>query len=342
MSELSLAQLREIPKIDLHRHLDCSMRWSTLRELAPQVGIELPQDPGAQREHFLITQPMRDLESVLKKFLRAQKVLASEEILERLAFEACEDAFNDGLLAVELRFAPTFISDGHPSLTNEKILAAFKRGIDRAMKTYPMAAGLIAIIQRIKPVKEAERVCDFVIANKDAFIALDLADNEEGFDARPFALLFQKAKKAGMHITIHSGETPTALAPQWVRDSVEIMGAERIGHGIQIIQDPATIDFVRAKKIPLEVCPLSNWLTQAFPTFETHPVKKLWNAGVDIAICSDDPGIFGSTLTDDYAIMHQVHGFTRADFDRANDIAARASFLDKKLLAKVWPRPIPQ
>lgn len=340
MSELTLAQLREIPKIDLHRHLDCSMRWSTLRELAPKVGLELPQDPAAQRGHFLITEPMKDLETVLKKFLRAQKVLASPEILERLAFEACEDAYNDGVLAVELRFAPTFITDGHPGLTDENILLAFNRGIERALRSFPMAAGLIGIIQRIKPLKEAARVTDFIIDHRSSFIGIDLADNEEGFDPKPFAPLFQKAKKAGLPVTIHSGETPAPQAPRWIRDSIEQLGAERIGHGVQAINDPSVVALLRDRGTPLEICPLSNWLTQAFPRFEDHPVRRLWDAGVPVTLCSDDPGIFGSTLTDDYAILQKYHGFNRADFDRANDLAARASFLDRGLLEKVWPRPI--
>lgn len=195
MSKLTMAQLRSLPKIDLHRHLDCSMRWSTLVELAPQVGIELPPDANACREQFLVTSPMKDLGSVLRKFLAAQKVLASEEILERLAFEACEDAFNDGVLVLELRYAPTFMTEGHPNLTYEKIHRAIHKGITRAKKRWPMAVGLLVTLQRIKPVSEAERVVDFVIAYKHEILGLDLADNEEGFDPKPFAPLFQKQRK---------------------------------------------------------------------------------------------------------------------------------------------------
>jgi adenosine deaminase len=340
MKTLSLAQLRGLPKIDLHRHLDCSMRWSTLVELAPQVGIALPADATARRDTFLVTSPMRDLDSVLKKFLNAQKVLASEEILARLAFEACEDAYNDGVLLLELRYAPTFITDGHPNLNFDRIHNAFHTGMTLAMKRYPIAAGLIGIVQRIKPLPEAATVVDFVIDHRGSFIGLDLADNEDGFDPKPFAPLFAKAKKAGLRITVHSGEAPLPLSPSWVRDSIQILGAERIGHGVQIVRDPAITTLVRDLKIPLEVCPISNWLTQAFPTHEAHPIRALMNAGVPITINSDDPGIFGTTLTDDYDILQTHHQFTVADFTRANDVAAAASFLPMDLRKKVWPRPI--
>src|SRR5690242_6928624 len=116
--------LRAIPKVELHRHLDCSMRWSTMVELAPKLGLELPKDFDAQREFLLVTGQMKDLGAVLNKFLRAQKLLHSEEVLERLAYEACEDAYNDGVRIMEARYAPSFIADGHSSLSFEKIHGA--------------------------------------------------------------------------------------------------------------------------------------------------------------------------------------------------------------------------
>ncbi len=332
MQKLYSHNIRQLPKTDLHRHLDCSVRWSTLLELAPQVGIELPKGIVAKKEQFLVTQPMKDLDSVLKKFLNAQKVLASEEILTRITFEACEDAFNDNVQLLELRYAPTFIADGHSHLTFEKIHRAICKGVAMAEKKWPMAIGLICILQRIKSFQEASLVADFAIDNKDSFIALDLADNEDGFDPKIFAPLFVKAKKAGMHITVHSGETPNELAALWVKDSIEILGAERIGHGVQIINNPNVLKFVVEQKIPLEICPISNWLTQAFLTYEAHPIKKLIDAGVLVTINSDDPGVFATTLSDDYEVLHRVHGFTDSDFKTANDIAYKYSFIseDKK------------
>ncbi len=327
MEKLYSHNIRDILKVELHRHLDCSVRWSTLIELAPQVGIPLAATSQGQKEQFLITSPMRDLGSVLNKFLNAQKVLASEEILTRIAFEACEDAFNDGVRLLELRYAPTFISDGHKNLTYEKIHKSLYKGIEMARKKYPMAIGLICIVQRIKSFEIAQEVVDFAIDHKDSFIALDLADNEDAADPKIFAPLFQKAKSQGLHITVHSGETPDPRSAKWVQDSIEILGAERIGHGIQIVRDTQVMDFVRTNKIPLEVCPISNYLTQSFATYEEHPIRTLLNAGVQVTINSDDPGIFATTLSDDYEVLHRVHGFTAADFHRCNQIAFDASFI---------------
>lgn len=309
-------------------------------ELAPHVGLDLPKDYAAKRDFLLVTGQMKDLGAVLNKFLRAQKILHSEEVLTRLAYEACEDAYNDGVRILELRYAPGFIADGHSALTYEKIHRAFHKGIELAKKNFPMAVGLICIVQRIKPLAEAEAVCNFAIEHKDSFLALDLADNEEGFDPKPFAPLFAKARNAGLRITIHSGEANDPVAAQWVKDSVEILGAERIGHGIQIVKDKSILNYIREKRIPLEVCPISNWLTQAFKTYEEHPIRELINAGVQVTINSDDPGIFATQLSDDYEVLHRVHGFTVPEFDKANDIAAAVSFIDAAEKQKHWPRKI--
>ncbi|QLY25106.1 adenosine deaminase [Bdellovibrio sp. KM01] len=329
MQKLYAHNIRDLLKVELHRHLDCSVRWSTLVELAPQVGINLAPTSKQQKEQFLITEPMNDLGSVLNKFLNAQKVLASEEILTRIAFEACEDAYNDGIRLLELRYAPTFIAEGHNFLTFEKIHQALNKGVKMAQKKFAIAVGLICIVQRVKPFAVAEKVVDFAIDNKDSFVALDLADNEEGFDPKVFAPLFQKAKKAGLHITVHSGETPNDQAASWVKDSVEILGAERIGHGIQIVRNPEVLNFIRDRKIPLEVCPISNYLTQSFKTYEEHPIRQLLNAGVLVTVNSDDPGVFATNLSDDYEVLHRVHSFTTEDFKRCNQIAFDASFIPK-------------
>ncbi|MES2802726.1 MAG: adenosine deaminase [Bdellovibrionota bacterium] len=326
-SKLSIQELRSLPKIDLHRHMDCSMRWSTLLEIATTLKIEIPKNSAQQRSHFLVTEPMKDLNAVLSKFLIAQKVLGSEEILERLAFEASEDAFNDGVRICEMRYAPTFIADGHSSLSYEKIHQAFVRGLNRAKKQMQIATGLVCILQRILPLEKVASVTDFAIENKESFIAIDLADNEAGSEPKKFAKDFERAKKAGLHITVHSGESPSPDAGKWIKDSIEILGAERIGHGIQAIHHPDVLKMLIEKDIPLEVCPHSNYLTQAFASYQDHPLKKLYDAGVPVTLNSDDPGMFASVLTDEYVIAQEHQGFGLKEFARCNEIAFNKSFI---------------
>lgn len=333
---LTKQELIQIPKVELHRHLDCSMRFSTMIEIAQTIGLEVPNSTDELKKYFLIEEPMKDLATVLKKFMAAQKLLHSEEVLTRLAFEACEDAYNDGIKIIEFRYAPTFINDGHPELSFEKIHQAFLNGIKLAEQQFDIAVGLICIIQRTKSLTVAENVTHFAIENKDSFIAIDLADNEEGFEPILFAPMFRKAKNAGLHITIHSGEAPTPQSPYWVKDSISVLGAERIGHGIQIINNLEILNYVRDLQIPLEVCPISNWLTQAFPSHESHPIRQLMNAGIRTTINSDDPGIFNINLSDDYAILQKYHGFTNNDFKHCNLIAAQSSFIPQQKIQKYY------
>lgn len=335
-SKLSIQEIRLLPKVDLHRHLDCSMRWSTLLEIATTLKLDFPKNPALQQRHFLVTEPMVNLGAVLNKFLIAQKLLASEEILERLAFEVCEDAFNDGVRVLELRYAPTFIADGHSHLSYEKIHQAFLRGIARAKKQMPIAVGLICILQRILDLKTVANVTDFAIENKQTFLALDLADNEDGFEPKPFAPYFDKAKKNGLRITIHSGESPSPKAAQWIKDSIQMLGAERIGHGIQAIHHADVMDMLKTQNVLLEVCPYSNYLTQAFKTYGEHPLKKLKDLGVPVSINSDDPGMFASTLSDDYWIAHNHQNFSVQDFNDCNQLALKHSFISQAEKDAAW------
>ncbi|MBC7421567.1 MAG: adenosine deaminase [Bdellovibrio sp.] len=337
-NQLSSQQLRSLPKVDLHRHLDCSMRWSTLLEIATALKLDFPQNPQKQQAHFLVTEPMVNLEAVLNKFLIAQKVLASEEILERLAFEACEDAFNDGVRILELRYAPTFISDGHTKLTFEKIHQAFLRGIKRAKIQMPMAVGLICILQRVLTNDRLDAVTKFAIENKSTLLAVDLADNEENAEPKRFAPYFEAARNAGLRVTIHTGEAPNAKAGQWILDAIHILGAERIGHGVQAIHFPEVMKTLIEKNIPLEVCPYSNYLTQAFDNYESHPLKRLIDAGVPVTLNSDDPGMFASTLSDDYLIAHQHQKLSFIDFYKCNETAYKHSFISEAEKSRVWSR----
>jgi adenosine deaminase len=335
---MNLEQLRAIPKVELHRHLECSLRPSTLRELLGASGLDVPTDEDVFAQMYLVTQPMDDLEAVLGKFLATQKVLSTEVILERITFEAIEDAYRDGVRILELRYAPTFVEMGHEHLSFDQIHAAIVRGQRRACAKYNIAVGLIAIIQRTLSFEEGERVTEFAIANKSTFIALDLADNEVGFDSKRFAPLFLRAREAGLHITVHSGEADVPGSPEFVRDAIEILGAERIGHGVQIYKSPEMISFVKSRGIPLELCPTSNWLTNAVTSLDKHPFKQLMDQGVKVTINSDDPGVFGIDLTNEYRVLHERLGLTLEDFTTCNDTAV--SFIPLKDRQKAWPRRI--
>jgi adenosine deaminase len=333
-------ELRQLPKAELHRHLECSMRFSTILELAPQVGIEVPKNLASAKHALLVTEPMNDLESVLRKFMATQAVLHSEEILTRITEEVIEDAYAEGIRILELRYAPTFIMQGHDNLNFEKIHTAIVKGMESAKKRLPIAVGLIGTLQRILPVKTNSHVTDFIIDHKDTFVAMDLADNEVGFEPAPFAPLFARARKAGLHITVHAGESNVPQAPDYVRDAIELLGAERIGHGLQIYKSSEVIEFVKERRVALELCPTSNWLTNAVDSTAHHPFRFLMEHGVAVTINSDDPGVFDADLVNEYRVLKTEHALTQDEFAQINDMAAAFSFIPDAEKQKAWPRKI--
>lgn len=330
-----------LPKVELHRHLDCSIRPQTLRELLLAVGEDVPQNDAAFRSQYLVTEPMADLGSVLRKFLAAQKALSSEAALQRITEECIQDAVSEGIRILELRYAPSFIQDGHSHLHFERIHRAIVAGIN-ACAHLPIAVGLIATVQRIKPVSVGQSIVDFVIDNRDTFVGVDLADDENGFDAAPFEPMFKRAQAKGLHITIHAGEAIIPSAAENVLTAIHQIGAERIGHGFQIGNpaipraDEALRDVVR-RGVVLEVCPTSNILTNAFGSIREHNLPRLREAGVLATVNTDDPGVFDLDLTHEYDALADHLGFTAADFSAMNEIAARASFIPLEKRRAVWP-----
>ncbi len=328
--------IKNLPKAELHRHLELCVRPETIKELAPEVGISVSTEEDFKR-HFLIEEPMNDLGSVLQKFLDTQKLLFNPEILERVAFEACEDAYlKENLRVVEFRYAPTFVAQNH-DMTFSEIHKAIVKGVERAEKMYPMAVGLLCIIQRILPVAEAEAVTNFAIENRDSFLGLDLADNEVGFDSKPFASFFKAAKDAGLKITVHSGEANVPKAPEYVRDAIDYLGADRIGHGVQVYKSPEMIQYLIDKDVALELCPTSNWLTNAIPNRDEHPFRQLLSKGVPLSLNTDDPGIFGIDLNGECEFVMKRLGVTEEELKKVFQMAVDYSFIPKEKIAKVWP-----
>jgi adenosine deaminase len=328
----------EIPKVELHCHLEACFRPATVMGIGKYLGLDIPQDAQRFHDDWLLSRPLQDLETALKRFADIQKLWCSEEIIERLTFEACEDAVAQGIRIMEFRYSPDFIRHGSEHLDFQQIHDAILRGLSRAPEN-EIAIGLIGIVQKTLPLKEAEKTVDFIAENALTFVAIDLADQ----DTRPltaYARLLDKARKANLQLTVHAGEVPGPDAPGHVISAIEDLGAQRIGHGIHIVNDSAAMDVVRQRNVALEVCVTSNYLTSSVSSTAEHPIRRLMESGIPLTINSDDPGLFGIDLCHEYEILHREHGFSIDDFDRCNDIAAAQSFLPLEQKRRVWPRHI--
>ncbi len=329
-----MGNLLNLPKVELHRHLDGSVRFSTIMDLAKIHNIDLgTKSPDDLYKKVTVTRPMTSLEAVLDSFWTTQKVLCSYEAIKRVSFENVEDCFREGSKLVELRFAPVFIQK-NKSIGFDEIIEGVIDGITQGMEKYQIQIGLIHIMPRSLDLQKNLSATDDILRyrkshhkNADRLVGIDLADleTEESFSDYRDSVL--KAQKEGLGVTVHSGEDSSA---DHVRRSLEVFNAERIGHGVQIINDEAVMKLVKERDVALEVCPTSNWLTNIVPTVEEHPLKKLFDKGVKVTLNSDDPHLMGIDLPHEYEVARRL-GFKDSEIMTMNRWALEKSFLPKDI-----------
>jgi adenosine deaminase len=308
--------LRALPKVELHRHLDGSVRMGTILELARGYGLDVGADTvEGLRERATVRSPMKDLEAVLDCFKTLQSVLCSPEAIGRVTFENIEDAWWDGVVLLELRFSPAFMARGH-ELSYDDIIGGILEANFDALRDL--------IRWKSCGAEAAKRICGF-----------DLADGEDEPDPRSFVPMVDEAREAGLGITIHSGEN---TSPLHVLRTLDLFRPRRIGHGIKAWGDEAAVERLREEDVMLEVSPTSNWLTSSVPSLEEHPLPMLYRAGVPVSINSDDPNLMDIDLVNEYEVCRRAYGFTEEDFHKINRSALEHSFLSREIRERVLAR----
>ena len=334
---MSYDDLKRMPKVELHCHLELAFRKSTLRRWALEKGMDVARQEDFDRK-FLIKEPMSDLPSVLHKFLNTRDIVDTEAKVEQLTFEVCEDMFLlSNVRILELRYAPSFLLDVHPAMDADRMLEAILRGMARAEAVYPMAVGLIGLLQRIKSVEDNAHWCDWMLERKAHIVGMDLADDEVSYPASPFAPLFLKAKNQGLGITVHAGEPDVPGAAKNILVALDELGADRIGHGVQAIHDAEVVARLVKDGVPLELCPWSNVLTRAVPDLKSHPFKRLMDAGVRTTVNTDDSGVMDISLMQECEHLTTHLGVTLEELRQCNQWARQASFISKQRVEQVWP-----
>lgn len=318
------ARYNDLPKTEIHCHLEGAIRTETIIDLAREHGLSLPTyTPAELDQHVKVYDQLRDLQAVLDAFAIFQRSIASPAAVERIMFELCEDAARQNVKLFEVRFSPDWAFSGH-RLDWDAALDGILRAQARAEAQFGMAIGLIAISSRSLGVASCEKTVDWAIRHREVIQGIDLADAERDFPIRDFVKPVWRAKDAGLKVTVHTGEDTPAAA---VVETIRAVSPERIGHGIHIIEDPAAIELVKAQGVVLEVNPWSNYLTNAVARIEDHPLKRLFDLGVQVTINSDDPEVLETNLNNEYRIAHEILGMTLAEIAECNRTAVRASFL---------------
>jgi adenosine deaminase len=312
------------PLVELHRHLDGNVRIETILDLARQHGLDLPAwTVEALRPHVQITEREPSLVHFIAKFELLRRVMVDYAAVRRIVRENLEDAVREGIDAIELRFSPYFMAEEHGLDTFgvvEAVCDALEEGRD-----LPVRAKLIGIISRHYGPEVGRLELAAALRGRDrGVVALDLAGDEANFPGELFVDHFRLAREGGLHVIAHAGE---AAGAESVRQAVLGLGAERIGHGIRAIEDPAVLDLLAERGIPLEVCPTSNLHTSTVATYRDHPLPALLARGLAATLNTDDPSISGIDLAHEYRVAVDEIGLTERDLRHLQETALAAAFL---------------
>lgn len=311
--------------IELHLHLDGSLRPATVRDLADEQNIALPTRDLEEltHEYLQVPEDCTDLVACLKRFALPIRVLGTPEAIRRAAFELTEDLAAEAYEYAEIRFAPQYAR--FTGYAQEEFVEAARDGMWEALKKAPsMKAGLILCCMRGDDNEEENRETIRLAARylDSGICAADLAGAESLFPTERFAGVFALAKKLDVPYTIHAGE---AAGADSVRAALR-MGSARLGHGVRSIEDPELVRELAARKIALEVSYTSNVQCKSFATAEEHPFRKLYDAGVHVTVNTDNRTISGITLMEEIRRIRRRFGFSEQDIDVMQEYAKEAAF----------------
>jgi adenosine deaminase len=318
-------EYRQLPKVELHRHLEGSLRLATMLDVARKHGLTMPAN--VVRLSRLVQVQDEDsftFNNFLSKFNTLRMFYRSPEVIHRITQEAVEDAARDNIRYLELRFTPVALSRaGH--FPFEDVTDWVCEAAKHAAQKFGIMVRLIVSVNRHEPIELAEQVAWLAASRLErGIVGLDLAGNEADYPARPFLPLFNEARQSGLAITLHAGEWG---GPENIREAIESFSADRIGHGVHVLDDPFTTALAHEHHTPFEVCLTSNYQTGAVNTLTSHPAPKMIAAGLNVTLNTDDPSISQITLTNEYRVAVEELKIPRKVLKERVLAAAQAAFL---------------
>jgi adenosine deaminase len=326
--------LRSLPKVLLHEHLDGVLRPQTIVELARQTGYSgLPTDnPEQLAAWFFQGANKGSLPEYLRGFAHTIAVLQTEEALERVAYEQAEDLHRDGVVYFETRFAPIFHT--RQGLSHQRVVAAVLKGLERGRRDFGIESGLLICAMRNMNVslEMAELAVDF---RQRGVVGFDLAGEEGGYPPKKHVDGFHFIQRENFNITIHAGE---GYGKESIWQAIQYCGAHRIGHATRLIDDITVADgkvvklgdlaqYVLDKRVPLEICLLSNVHTGATPSVAQHPFRILYDQKFRVMLNTDNRLMSNTTLTKEFEVAAEAFNLTVEDFEKLTVNAMKSAFL---------------
>jgi adenosine deaminase len=313
-----------LPLIDLHRHLEGNVRLETILDLGRRHNLKLPAwDVEGLRSYIQISDPQPGVMEFVAKFHWMMAVLVDYDACQRVAFENVEDAKNEGIDYLELRFSPLFMAASH-DLNPVGVVEAVCDGAAAGKREFGLQLNLIGIISRTYGIDSAWQELDALLTQRDQIRALDLAGDEANFPGELFVDHFRRGRDVGWQVTVHAGEID---GPASIWQAIQELGATRIGHAVTAVQDPELMDYLAENHIGVESSLTSNFQTSTVPDYASHPLRTFLKNGILATINTDDPGISGIDLAHEYQIAALAAGLSPGQIHQAQRNALEIAFL---------------
>ena len=312
--------LRTMPKFELHVHIEGAADADVYFEIAQKNDIDLPVESREEWQRFF---EFRDFPPFIEVYTAAVNCLKTTDDYGLLIDNFFKHQSEQNIVYTEAYLSATFIIE---QFEYEAALDAIEAAVIAGQEKYGCVVNLIPDIARMMP-ESQQQVLDFVLEGKQRglFIGLGLGGLEKGFPAGLFTETFAEARRAGLRTVAHAGE---ADGPESIWGAIDGLQVERIGHGVRCIEDPALVETLRLRQIPLEVCPVSNYCLGIVKQGEMHPIREMFDAGLYCSINSDDPAMFSTSLSNEYMTLASL-GFSLPELQQLNRNALEASFLDE-------------
>ncbi len=326
--------LRRLPKVELHCHLDGSLRVPTIIDLAAKEKVTLPTtDPARLKKIMSPSGRFKSLEEYLELFEITLKVLQTPASLEQVAYELIEDVAKENVRYIEVRYSP-ILHCQKGMLPKESVLAV-RKGLRRGERDFGVKSGIIVCgIRNISPEKSL-KLADLTVHFKNkGVVGFDLAGAEENFPAKDHREAFYLVLDNNINATIHAGE---AFGPSSIHQALHYCGAHRIGHGTRLKEDKDLMNYVNDHRITLEICLTSNYQTQSVKSISRHPAKYYYEKGLRITLNTDNRLMSNTDLTNEFALANKHFGFNLYDFRELTITAMKSAFLsyaDRKLMIR--------
>ena len=334
--KINTSLLQRLPKVELHCHLDGSLRIPTILDLAKKDKVTLPTSNSDKLSKLLVIGKTRgSLEDYIKRFDITLSVMQTPLALKRTAYELIEDVAKENVRYIEIRYSPILHTEKGMSLGES--VEAVREGLQRGRKDFGVESGIIVCGIRNISAAASLKLADLTVRYKNkGVVGFDLAGAEENFPAKDHQEAFYMILNNNINATIHAGE---AYGPSSIHQAIHHCGAHRIGHGTRLKENKDLMNYVNDHRITLEICLTSNWQTRSIRSLKYHPLKYYYDQGIRVTINTDNRLMSGTTLTKEFLLAHKLFGFKLHDFREMIIMAMKSAFIPyaerKQLIRKI-------